>query len=306
MKKEIKKHNLDELGTEAQEDNNMKEQETVLAVTQTAGLAKFDQMEAEQENAFKVQSLSISIDHKNQKFVFQEQTTEEISAVILWADINRGLWMPNTGKWSAFDFTLPICHSATEVTPEGKRLVGGVEGIPIDIASLKAMEGNKQIADELEPIVGLIKETGCICSRCIFAQWGSALEGTESRGQACKETRSILLWWQPLTVPVTLRIPTTSLRRWDQYCSGLESREIKKNHIYTKFSLEKDQKGSMIYSRIKLTKGDKITADDVSFLTQPVNGGTMMLYDKLVAEFKRLKVTKSDEEPGNAEEKVPF
>lgn len=267
-----------------------------------SGVSIFDKMDAEQENAFKPQPVRISIDHKNQKFLVQDEVKNEFEAVVLWSDGQRALWLPNVGKWTAFNFVLPVCKSITTTTHEGRRVRGTVDGIPLDLDTFKSIDGNEQIAAELEPVIAAINDSGATCKQCPFAQWGSSLEGAKSKGQACKETRTLLLWWYPLEVPLTLRLPVTSVKQWDYYSTYLRMNNIKRNTLFTKFVLEKQQRGSQVWSEVRFIKHDPLSEAYKEFLSQSVNGGTLTLYEKLVNEFMQLDIYKSDTES----EETPF
>ena len=60
------------------------------------------------------------------------------------------------------------------------------------------------------------------CLGCPLAQWESAGDG--GRGQACKQTRRLLVIVKGWSMPAVLTLPPTSVKVWDTFASGLRQR----------------------------------------------------------------------------------
>lgn len=95
------------------------------------------------------------------------------------------------------------------------------------------------------------------CTSCPLAQWQSAPEG--GRGQACKTLRRLVLLLDDFRMPVLLTLPPTSVRIWDNYCSGLASRSSAYFAVRTRFDLDRVKNAAGIdYAVVKVSVAGRI------------------------------------------------
>ncbi len=78
------------------------------------------------------------------------------------------------------------------------------------------------------------------CLGCRYNAWASDLKG--GKGKACGEFRTLLLRFSEIRLPVLLRLPVTSIKGWDKYCSTIGAvRGQAYFTVLTEFSLDKQE-----------------------------------------------------------------
>lgn len=107
------------------------------------------------------------------------------------------------------------------------------------------------------------------CVSCPMAQFGSHFQGGEGRGQACSAKVQFLFLPQGWSQPCLLSVPTTSMKNWFTYASGLKQKTGREYFTFkTRISIElvknKDNVSYGIY-RFENLGGitDKMTAEAV-------------------------------------------
>lgn len=91
------------------------------------------------------------------------------------------------------------------------------------------------------------------CGVCRFAKFGSAPprpDGTESRGQACRQVKLVFVLRNVGLLPDVIPLPPTSLKGYKKYMVSLGSRGVPFYGCLTRFSLVTDKSGTGIrYSK---------------------------------------------------------
>lgn len=113
------------------------------------------------------------------------------------------------------------------------------------------------------------------CFTCPLNQWGSAHQRRSGvdKGKGCKEMRRLLLLIDGWSLPAIMSLPPTSIKAWDNYCTGLQSKRGAYFAVKTKFTLDSaEAQGGETYNIVQVTNDSAIK--DVESL-------------KLVAEIRR-------------------
>jgi len=143
-----------------------------------------------------------------------------LKAVILDVDIRRTLWpfgSPEVVKeildWSG---KRPICGSRNVWNSDGTVTPGAIKG------SL-ARELDEEAKEQVQNLIIPIQEARFRCrpkglrgtnGYCPWAEYGTAFSGG---GQACRETRLLLLYLVDENLVCTLSVNPTSLNNWSEY-----------------------------------------------------------------------------------------
>ena len=86
------------------------------------------------------------------------------------------------------------------------------------------------------------------CLKCPLAKYGTAVDdkGQPGAGQACTETRSVLIARPGNLLPTALAIPPTSLANFRKYLVALSDRGISYRQAVTSFSLKAEENSTGI------------------------------------------------------------
>lgn len=134
-----------------------------------------------------------------------------------------------------------------------------------------------------------IAEGGLDCSECPLDEWSSVETlGRDGRGKACGELRRLLYWQQGMLIPTILPIPTSSIRNWDQYCSGLQVGGKNHYQVVTEITLEQKEGPGMKWSVAKFQMDSNLDEEMVAELMAEVaqDGVQMPLIQALINIFK--------------------
>jgi len=137
------------------------------------------------------------------------------------------------------------------------------------------------------------------CAACEKNAWKS---GKDGRGKACKNMYRCHLKLPDMLLPYRLTVGPTSLRYMDDYITLLSNQKIAYQIANTRFTLEKKESGSNVWSIIKMDIEEKI--DD------PKQWVEIKAYIKQFAssfgeEIQRDEVGETEGEAG-ASDNVPF
>lgn len=119
-----------------------------------------------------------------------------------------------------------------------------------------------------------IGDPGIECAMCSFAQFGTAVrqDGSQGRGQACKQIRLLYILREEGVLPVVLSCPPTSLKALKQYFLGLASRGIPYYLAATNLRLVKESNADGIaYSRVEPKLVGRLGGDDAAFVKDYVS-----------------------------------
>lgn len=216
------------------------------------------------------------------QFIMGDETAKNFTAVVAISQKVRGYW-PEAGTGQA-----PICSS-----PSGN--VGYFDAAISD-ERFKAASGSRT------PHPAIIELTHnkplqefYDCATCPMNQWGSEHQRRAGKGKACKEMRRLLLLIDGWALPAILALPPTSIKAWDNFCSGLQSKRGSYFAVKTKFELDSAKAaGGETYNLVK------VSAD------QPIKDVESL---RLIAEIRRqyrelvvtMPVTADDYDTGTVE-----
>lgn len=159
------------------------------------------------------------------QFILGDETAKTFTAVVAISQKIRGYW-PDTGTGNA-----PICSS-----PDGSV---GIFNADLSDEQFKAASSTRNphlgviFLSENRPLPEMFS-----CLSCPMNQWGSEHQRRAGKGKACKEMRRLLLLIDGWALPAILALPPTSIKAWDAYCSGLQSKRGSYFAVKTKFALD--------------------------------------------------------------------
>lgn len=139
-------------------------------------------------------------------------------------------------------------------TIKGPQSAPAIEGIIVQWKDVRAYWDEKYSGGNKPPdcfsndcLVGT-GQPGGPCETCPFAQFGSAVDerGKQTAGQACKQTKMLLLVRETELMPMLLALPSKSLRPMKQYFNRLSSAEIHYFACVTSFKLTRGTSASGI------------------------------------------------------------
>lgn len=225
-------------------------------------------------------------------------STEDLTGIVLAAEITRGLWSFGTDeekadieKWTDKG---PICIS---------RGSGGANG---KIGKVLDDEAPQNVKDCL----GAILDTDVICKPCKWNEWGSAIGG--GRGKLCKENRRLLIYNPATHVPGFLSLPPSSIGNWKKYRAGFTSKHY--SNALTKMTLtvmtrpNSNDKYSVVNFMVgKDPDGNAISIEMIMELVAPLSrkvsydGQMMSEAEAMLSEFLNLSLDKDIDYPPNGE-----
>jgi hypothetical protein len=114
-------------------------------------------------------------------------------------------------------------------------------------------------------IVGTGKPGGS-CSKCAFAQFGSTKnqDGSDGRGQACKQSKLLLFLRQEDVIPLALVVPPSSLRAAGKYFLRLAGASLPYQAVVTQLRLKKTKNATGIeYAEIDFALGRELAEEEI-------------------------------------------
>lgn len=131
---------------------------------------------------------------------------------------------------------------------EGSDLVKEIEAVvlyshPANSYYMEAYKGgsNPPACGSFDGVTG-IGNPGGLCKNCLFNQFGSG----EGKSKACKNRRMLYLLRENEIFPLTLNLPTGSLKGFTKYVQTLLARGKHPNQVVTKISLRRTASASGI------------------------------------------------------------
>jgi len=96
------------------------------------------------------------------------------------------------------------------------------------------------------------------CAMCPMAEFGS-----KGNGQACKQTRTLLVLVEGRTLPIAIIVPPTSLKNIKKFFLRLASSGKRFSDVVTRFTLVKEKSGDGIeYSQIDVAVSRQLEPDE--------------------------------------------
>ena len=106
-----------------------------------------------------------------------------------------------------------------------------------------------------------VGDPGGQCAQCPMAAWGSDPKG--GRGQACKESRQLIIMRADLDGAEIVTVPPTSLKAVTDYFRRLDRRRIPYYGLVTNLRLERAENADgMTYSRMVFSAGPQLSQTD--------------------------------------------
>lgn len=267
----------------------------------TEAIAKMDSLKEvldKESQGFNPSPVVIKINHPDASFVIPGlPATKRLTGVVLASKKVR-VFFPRMGNKkdteSLLTFTnnRPFCSSSNYL-----------HGRLVDADWDTAKSNKESVAIFLKE---KIAEGGLECSQCPLDAWESvAVLGRDGRGKACGELRRLLYWQPGMLIPTILPIPTSSIRNWDQYCSGLQVGGVNHFQVVTEVTLEQKEAPGMKWSVAKFVMDSSVEEDmAVELMAEVVQDGKpMALINALINIFKG-KDLGLDEYPTNGDSDV--
>lgn len=163
----------------------------------------------------------------NQFVTSDGETMKSIAAIVAISQKARAYW-PDAGTGQP-----PFCASQD-----------GATGVVNMAHSVEQFQAAASALPMPHPAVILLTEQRDLphsfpCATCPLAQWGSQQRGgKQSRGQACKSLRRLVILVDGWAQPALLTLPPTSLKAFDAYASSLAQRKSAYFAAWTKIALE--------------------------------------------------------------------
>jgi len=153
------------------------------------------------------------------------------------------------------------------------------------------------------PVLPVIQETDergpYNCARCPLSAFGS--DPKNKRGQACKSLRRLVMLVDGHTMPILLTLPPTSVKGWDRFCTGLQSRKSAYFAVRTQFKLEKQTNADGVeFGVVVASVAGKIETQEQFAAVQEIRRQYRDLITTLPIDSVEYEVV------GEAEEMPPF
>lgn len=88
------------------------------------------------------------------------------------------------------------------------------------------------------------------CKTCPHSQWGSRVTENGKKGKACSEVKRLAVAAPGSeNDPMLLRVPPTSLRKWDEYVAKLQRKGLNPSMVVTKVSFDPDTSHQLLVFR---------------------------------------------------------
>lgn len=211
-------------------------------------------------------------------------TTEEVTAVILAAELVRALWGTGTDRDVIEEWTggAPLCASRGNFGSQGT--------LP------KVLDDTAPtiVKEVLTPIL----DCEMRCAKCPWNQFGSATVG---KGKMCKESRRLLLWSAETNASGILSVPPSSIKNWKNYRAGLPGKNF--SSVLTRITLQPVKMGKIEWSTLQFAVAGSVTNEMVAPLGRVVTykGQQMMEIEALLAEFSQLDLDVEVDYPRNGD-----
>ena len=259
----------------------------------------------EEEQGFISRSVFVGINHASQELVIPGLPAMAHLETLVLAARKYRVFYPrfpqdaDTQEIIAWTGKRPFCMSRNYQT-------GELWSTDEDIWE-KAPEGAVLLKGKIAEGLMVCGRAGSSTPHCPLNDWDSMeymghAEGTP--GKACHEKRELLCWKPGLVVPVVLRVPTSSIRLWDEYCSNLSAAELKHRDVVTDITLEKKESPGREWSVCKFRMVDRAPEEMLTDLIREAVGPTgkrKMLALHLIDTFRGRDVTPEDAENGDSE-----
>lgn len=227
---------------------------------QELALALYDSF-MENADGFDYRPQKIIINKESQNFTTPTgETVKEIRSVVLFTKKTRAYYAPDQDD----DDKVPMCSSQDCIT--------GRERDEVDDDGTITRAGKTKL-----------------CSSCKQDEWRTAVDekGNPAKGKACKECRKTYHMLPGYEFPATLTVAPTSIRVWDDYCSGLATAGKSLLAKETILSLSKKGEGKKTYAVLNPpTPGNAVPVKDIKKYYD--------LLKKFVAIWKAEAVTRED------------
>ena len=249
--------------------------------TGLARMSELDDIVGSDAMGFNPQMVRIKIDHQGAQFTIPGlPATKRMKGIFLASEKVR-VFFPKMGVESdteaISDLTdgRPFCSSRDYIH-------GTLADVDFDSV------------ESAQFIKSKIAEGALNCIKCPMNQWGSvSLLGRDGNGKCCSEFREVLFWQAGITIPVVLRIPPSSVRVWDNYCSSLQIASRSHSSVVTEVSAELQTAPGMKWSTLTFTMADTIDEEALDELLSPVykdDGGEQPLAKALIDIFKHRQI----------------
>ena len=235
-----------------------------------------------------------------------------LKAVILDLDIRRTLWAFGTQEvvsdimeWSG---KRPICSSSNTWKEDGTVIPGAIHGTV-------NKELDKSTPELVKNLVIPILESKCKCrpkgfrgtnGYCQWSDYGTAFSGA---GQACRESRLLLLYLIDEDLVCTLNINPTSLNNWSDYDITFQNKHW--STVVTEISTEVQKKDNQNWNILRFApyKENKQVLKTTKDILKPIfvetmhNGQLMRLSKAYIRQFREIgfETPEYDNETGDAE-----
>lgn len=247
-------------------------------------LAKLDSLKEvldAESRGFNQQAVVIKINHQDAGFTIPGlPATKRLTGIILASKKVR-VFFPRMGvesdtkKMLGFTNNRPFCSSRNYLT--GNLVDADWDSVKKDKESTALFLKNK------------IAEGVLQCADCPLNEWESVrLLGQSGRGKACRELRRLLYWQLGMIVPTILTIPTSSIRNWDAYCSGLQFGNRNHYQVVTEIAVEQKETPGNRWAIVKFTMDSEVDQDMAAELMAEViqDGKPVPLINALINIFK--------------------
>jgi hypothetical protein len=137
-------------------------------------------------------------------------------------------------------------------------------------------------------LVGVGKPGGP-CQHCAFAQFGSAKnqDGTDGKGQACKQSKLLLFLRQDDVIPLAVIVPPSSLRNAGKYFLRLAGASLPYQAVVTQLRLKKTRNaGGIEYAEIDFALGRELNEEEI--------GKSMAIAEAMRQAFGQMTVQHTD------------
>jgi hypothetical protein len=189
------------------------------------------QIGARDFETFKVPSQGMTLWTVTDRLTGEVTTTPEIQGVIIHSKAPRAFWL--------------------------EKFSGG--GTPPDCSAEAGLIGDGMFGPGSDE-----NPTG-ECRTCPMAKFGSAKtlwpEAAKSESQACKQNRLLFILRERGFLPAVIKGPPASLQGIKQYMLALASEGFAASSVVTRFMLEQDKAGGIVYSRIVPKFGQRLSPE---------------------------------------------
>ncbi len=250
----------------------------------TNAIAKMDSLKEildAESQGFNPSPVIVKINHPDGSFTIPGlPATKRLTGVILASKKVR-VFFPRMGikedtdKLLEFTGNRPFCSSSNYL--HGRLVDADWDSIKKDKSGAASLLKDK------------IAEGGLECAECPLNEWESVTTlGRSGRGKACGELRRLLYWQSGMLIPTIIPIPTSSIKSWDMYCSGLQVGGKNHYQVVTEINLQQKQAPGMKWSVASFAMDSNIDEGMIAELMAEVaqDGKQLPLIQALINIFK--------------------